>query len=36
LLGVAQIWASGDHIVQETVKLNDSHLLGGGSYDSPE
>jgi hypothetical protein len=35
-LGIAQIWASGDHIVQGTVKLNDSYLLGGGSYDSPE
>jgi hypothetical protein len=33
-LGVAQIWASGDHIVQGIVKLNDSYLLGGGSYDT--
>ena len=33
-LGVAQIWASGDHITQATVKLNDTYLLSG-SYDSP-
>ena len=35
-LGVATIWVSGDHITQGTVKLNDSFLLGGGSYDSPD
>lgn len=33
-LGIAEIWASGDHIVQGRVKLNDSYLLGGGSYDT--
>lgn len=33
-LGVASIWASGDHITQATVKMNDSYLLGGGTYDS--
>lgn len=33
-LGVATIWASGDHITQATVKLNDTFLLGGGTYDS--
>jgi hypothetical protein len=33
-LGIAQIWASGDHITQATVKLNDTFLLGGGLYDS--
>lgn len=34
-LGIAQIWTSGDHIVQGVVKLNDTFLLGGGTYDSP-
>ncbi|MDH4177176.1 MAG: hypothetical protein OEV72_06340, partial [Thermoleophilia bacterium] len=33
-LGIAQIWASGDHITQGTVQLNDSYLLSGG-YNSP-
>ena len=33
-LGLAQIWASGDHITQATVQLNDTFLLGGGTYDS--
>ncbi len=33
-LGLAQIWASGDHIVQGVVKLNDTFLYGGGTYDS--
>jgi hypothetical protein len=32
-LGIAQIWASGDHITQGTVQLNDSYLIGG-SYNS--
>lgn len=34
-LGLAQIWVSGDHIVQSVVKLNDTFLYGGGTYDSP-
>jgi hypothetical protein len=33
-LGVATIWASGNHITQATVKLNDTFLHGGGTYDS--
>jgi len=33
-LGLAQVWTSGDHITQATVQLNDTFLLGGGSYDS--
>jgi hypothetical protein len=32
-LGIAQIWASGDHITQGTVQLNDSYLVAG-SYNS--
>jgi hypothetical protein len=34
-LGVAQIWASGDHITQGTVKLNDSYFGTGSSYNTP-
>jgi hypothetical protein len=33
-LGIAQIWLSGGHIVQGTVKVNDTFLSGGGTYDS--
>jgi hypothetical protein len=31
-LGVAQIWISGGHIVQGTVKLNDTYLDSSSSY----
>jgi hypothetical protein len=34
-LGIAQIWLSGGHIVQGVVKVNDTFLFGGGTYDSP-
>lgn len=34
-LGVAQIWASGDHIVQATTKVNDTYFLTP-TYDTPE
>jgi hypothetical protein len=34
-LGVAQIWVSGKHITQGTVKLNDSYYSSGSSYDTP-
>ncbi len=34
-LGVAQIWASGDHIVQSTVKLNDTYF-STAKYNKPE
>jgi len=33
-LGVAQIWASGDHIVQGTVKLNDTYF-NTSTYNTP-
>jgi hypothetical protein len=33
-LGVATIWADGDHLVKATVQLNDTFLFGGGAYDS--
>jgi hypothetical protein len=33
-LGVAQIWASGSHIVQATVKLNDTFLVDDSRYNS--
>lgn len=33
-LGVASIWASGDHITQGTVKLNDSYF-NSGYYNTP-
>jgi hypothetical protein len=32
-LGIARIWASGDHITQGTVELNDSYLVSG-NYNS--
>ena len=31
-LGVATIWADGDHITKATVQLNDTFLFGGGTY----
>ena len=31
-LGVATIWADGDHIVKATVQLNDTFLGDGGAY----
>jgi len=34
-LGVAQIWATGSHITQGTVKLNDSYFASP-TYDQPE
>lgn len=34
-LGLASIWASGDHITQATVKLNDTYFGSGSSYDTP-
>jgi hypothetical protein len=34
-LGVATIWADGDHIVKSAVKLNDTFLGNGGAYGSP-
>lgn len=34
-LGLASIWASGDHIVQATVKLNDAYFGSGSSYNTP-
>ncbi|MEP6972549.1 MAG: hypothetical protein ABI869_00230 [Actinomycetota bacterium] len=34
-LGVAQIYITGDHITQGTVKLNDSYFAPGSSYDTP-
>lgn len=34
-LGVASIWVSGDHIIQGTVKLNDSYF-GTATYNKPE
>lgn len=34
-LGIASIWASGDHITQGTTKLNDSYYVSGGYYDTP-
>lgn len=33
-LGVAQIWTSGDHIAQATVRVNDSYL-GSATYGTP-
>jgi hypothetical protein len=33
-LGLASIWASGDHITQGTVKLNDTYF-SSGSYNTP-
>jgi len=33
-LGVASIWASGDHITQATVKLNDTYFASG-TYNTP-
>lgn len=33
-LGIAQIWLSGDHIVQGTTKLNDTYFASG-SYNTP-
>jgi len=33
-LGIASIWASGDHITQGTVKLNDSYF-NSASYNTP-
>ena len=35
-LGVATIWADGDHIVKSTVKLNDTFLGPGGAYGTEE
>jgi hypothetical protein len=34
-LGVASIWASGKHITQGTVKLNDTYYSSGSFYDTP-
>lgn len=37
-LGIASIWASGDHITQATTKLNDTYYsqsYAGGYYDTP-
>lgn len=34
-LGLAQIWASGGHITQGTVKLNDTYYTPGSKYDTP-
>ncbi len=34
-LGLATIWASGDHITQGTVKLNDTYFGSGSSYNTP-
>ncbi|HSL97628.1 MAG TPA: hypothetical protein VK831_03560, partial [Candidatus Deferrimicrobiaceae bacterium] len=31
-LGLAQIWVSGDHIVQGVVKVNDTFLYGSATY----
>ncbi len=31
-LGLAQIWASGSHIVKGTAKMNDSYMYVGSSY----
>lgn len=33
-LGLAQIWASGDHITQATAKMNDSYF-SGATYNTP-
>lgn len=35
-LGLAQIWVSGDHIVQGVVKLNDTFLYSGSTYNTPD
>jgi hypothetical protein len=34
-LGLASIWASGDHITQGTVKLNDTYYGSSSSYNTP-
>jgi hypothetical protein len=34
-LGLASIWASGDHITQGTVKLNDTYFGSSSSYNTP-
>jgi hypothetical protein len=34
-LGLATIWASGDHITQGTVKLNDTYYGSGSPYNTP-
>ena len=34
-LGLATIWASGDHITQATVKLNDTYFGAGSPYNTP-
>ena len=34
-LGIASIWASGGHITQGTVKLNDTYYAPGSKYDTP-
>ena len=34
-LGLASIWASGDHITQGTVKLNDTYYGSGSSHNTP-
>lgn len=34
-LGIASIWASGDHITQGTVKLNDTYF-NTGTYNTPD
>ena len=34
-LGVAQIWTSGSHIVQDTGKLNDTYF-NTAKYNKPE
>jgi hypothetical protein len=34
-LGLASIWASGDHLSQATVKLNDSYM-SSGTYNTPD
>lgn len=34
-LGLASVWASGDHITQATVKLNDTYFGSGSAYNTP-
>jgi len=34
-LGLAGIWASGDHITRAYTKLNDSYYTAGSQYDTP-
>ncbi|RST30230.1 hypothetical protein HMF7854_04855 [Sphingomonas ginkgonis] len=34
-LGIASVWANGDHITQATTKLNDSYYGSGSTYNTP-